>query len=170
MEEYQDMIHSLGNAIIVTLFSMKVIPFLMEACWLIVLPITVVLVDLWFGISESKQNNQKVRFSGACWKTLRKLMDYYTLLTLGFVIGHIIPESYNISVSEVCFYTLLFPAFFDTISILGHILKLKGIKLNLRTFLVKLGIGLVKTKSKEVGEVLEDTINNQKDGDEDNSN
>ena len=73
MTNARDMIHSAGNATSATLYSEQVIPFLLEAGWLLVLPIIMVSVDCWFGISESKQRKETVRFSGAGWKTLRKL-------------------------------------------------------------------------------------------------
>lgn len=72
MTNSRDMIHSAGNATSATLYSEQVIPFLLDAAWLLVLPI-MVSVDCWFGINESKQRKETVRFSGAGWKTLRKL-------------------------------------------------------------------------------------------------
>ena len=67
-----DMVHSSGNATSDTLLSELLIQFLLDAVWLLVLPI-IVSVDCWFGISESKQRKETVKFSGAGWKTLRKL-------------------------------------------------------------------------------------------------
>ena len=72
MTNSRDMVHSEGNATSATLLSEQVIPFLLDADWLLVLPI-MVSVDCWFCISESKQRKETVRFSGAGWKTLRKL-------------------------------------------------------------------------------------------------
>lgn len=54
MTNSRDMVHSAGNATSATLLSEQVIPFLLDAAWLLVLPI-IVSVDCWFGISESKQ-------------------------------------------------------------------------------------------------------------------
>ena len=162
MTNARDMVHSLGNATSATLYSEQVIPFLLDAAWLLVLPI-IVSVDCWFGISESKQRKEIIRFSGAGWKTLRKLLDYYTLLTLGFVVGHIFPEYIGITVSEACFYSVLIPSFFDLCSIIGHILILRGIKISLSRFLVNLFVGFVKTKSNDIGNVLEDGLNKELD-------
>ena len=161
MTNTRELIHSAGNASAVTLYSEQVIPFLLQASWLLVLPVIVVLTDCWFGISESRQLNKEIRFSGAGWKTLRKLLDYYTLLILGFVIGHILPDTLNITVREVCFYFILFPTFFDLCSIIGHILKLKGIEASPKHFLISLVVGLVKTKNTNVGNVLEDSLNQE---------
>ena len=72
MTNSRDMVHSAGNATSAILLSEQVIQFLLDAAWLLVLPI-IVSVDCWFGISESKQRKETVRFSGAGWKTLRKL-------------------------------------------------------------------------------------------------
>ena len=163
MTNARDMVHSAGNATSATLLSEQVIPFLLDAGWLIVLPILMVSVDCWFGISESKQRKETIRFSGAGWKTLRKLLDYYTLLTLGFVVGHILPEYMGITVSEACFYSILIPSFFDLCSIIGHILILKGIKVSFRRFLVNLFVGFVKTKNEDIGNVLEEGINKELD-------
>ena len=155
------MVHSAGNTTSATLLSEQVIHFLLDAAWLLVLPIIMVSVDCWFCISESKQRKEEVRFSGAGWKTLRKLLDYYTLLTLGFVVGHILPEYIGITVLEACFYSVLIPSFFDLCSIIGHIFILKGIKISPRRFLVNLIIGFVKTKNEDIGNVLEDGLNKE---------
>lgn len=163
MTDARDMIHSAGNATSATLYSEQVIPFLLDAGWLLVLPIIMVSVDCWFGISESKQRKEIVRFSGAGWKTLRKLLDYYTLLTLGFVVGHILPEYIGITVSEACFYSVLIPSLFDLCSIIGHIFILRGIKISPRRFLVNLVVGFVKTKNEDIGNVLEDGLNKELD-------
>ena len=148
MTNARDMVHSASNATFATIYSEQVIPFIFDAGWLLVLPIIMVSVDCWFGISESKQRKETIRFSGAGWKTLRKLLDYYTLLTLGFVVGHILPEYMGITVSEACFYSILIPSFFDLCSIIGHILILKGIKVSFRRFLVNLVVCFVKEQTK----------------------
>ena len=163
MTNARDMVHSAGNATSATLLSEQVIPFLIDAGWLIMLPILMVSVDCWFGISESRQRKETVRFSGAGWKTLRKLLDYYTLLTLGFVVGHILPGYINITVSEACFYCVLIPSLFDLCSIIGHILILRGIKISPRRFLVNLFVGFVKTKNNDIGTALEEGINKELD-------
>ena len=62
MTNARDMIHSAGNATYATLLSEQVIPFLLDAGWLIVLPILMVSVDCWFGISESRQRKEEIRF------------------------------------------------------------------------------------------------------------
>lgn len=161
MTNTRELIHSAGNASAITLYSEQVIPFLLQASWLLALPIIVVLTDCWFGISESRQRKEEIRFSGAGWKTLRKLLDYYTLLILGFVIGHILPDAIDFTVQETCFYFILFPTFFDLCSIIGHILKLKGVESNPKRFLVRLIIDLVKTKNSDVGNALEDSLDKE---------
>ena len=161
MTNARDMVHSAGNATFATVYSEQVIPFLFEAGWLLILPVIMVSVDCWFGISESRQRKEKIRFSGAGWKTLRKLLDYYTLLTLGFVVGHIFPEYVGITVFEACFYSVLIPSFFDLCSIIGHILILRGIKISPRRFLVNLFVGFVKTKSNDIGTALEEGLNKE---------
>ena len=163
MTNARDMVHSAGNATFATLYSEQVLPFLIDAGWLLLLPLLMVSVDCWFGISESRQRRETVRFSRAGWKTLRKLLDYYTLLTLGFVVGHILPVYIGITVSEACFYSVLIPSLFDLCSIIGHILILKGIKISPRRFLVNLVVGFVKTKNEDIGNVLEEGINKELD-------
>ena len=168
MENLRDTLHSVGNATSATIYSEQVIPFILKASWLLLLPIIMVSVDCWFGISESKKRNEEVRFSGAGWKTLRKLLDYYTLLTLGFVIGHILPDNFGLTVSETCFYFILIPSFFDLCSIIGHIFKLKGVKVSPRQFLVNVLVSFVKTKNCDMGNALEHELNkdfnNKQDG------
>lgn len=161
MDNMRDLIHSAGNASAIALWSEQITPFLLQASWLLVLPVIMVLTDCWFGISESKQRNEKIRFSGAGWKTLRKLLDYYTLLILGFVMGHTLPDSLNVTIQETCFYFILFPTFFDLCSIIGHVLKLKGVEISPKRFLMNLVIGLVRTKNSDMGNVLENSLNKE---------
>ena len=163
MTNARDMVHSASNATFATVDSEQVIPSLFEAGWHLVLPLIMVSVDCWFGISESRKRKEVIRFSGAGWKTLRKLLDYYTLLTLGFVVGHIFPEYVGITVFEACFYSVLIPSFFDLCSIIGHILILRGIKIKPGRFLVNLFVGFVKTKNNDIGNVLEDGLNKELD-------
>lgn len=168
MTNARDIVHSAGNATSATLLSEQVIPFLLDAAWLLVLPIIMVSVDCWFGICESKKRKEEVRFSGAGWKTLRKLLDYYTLLSLGFVVGHILPSYVGVTVSEACFYSVMIPSFFDLCSIIGHIFKLRGINISPRRFLVNLLVGFVKTKNEDMGNVLEEGINKELDNNQTN--
>lgn len=161
MTNVRGMTHSAGNATIATLYSEQVIPFLLQASWLLTLPLIIVLTDCWFGIRESKQQGKTIRFSGAGWKTLRKLLDYYTLLSLGFVIAHILPSAIHLTIQEICFYSILLPSFFDLCSIVGHILNIKGIK---KPYVngVKFLVLLVKKKNLDIGEALEESLEDKK--------
>ena len=161
MNNTQECIHSIGNASVATLFSGQIMPFIVEHPWLFILPLTIVLSDLWFGVNESKKNKIEVRFSGAGWKTLRKLMDYYTLIILGFVIGECIPTRYNIAIPEVCLVFICIPLIFDICSIGGHFLNLRGIKFNFKKVLLKTLVGVVKSKDNDVGNALEEGINEE---------
>ena len=163
MTNTRDTVHSVGNATFATVYSEQVIPFLFEAGWLLILPVIMVSVDCWFGISESIKRKEEIRFSGAGWKTLRKLLDYYTLLTLGFVIGHILPESFGITILEASFYSVLVPSLFDLCSIVGHILNLRGINISLKRFIINLVVGFVKTKNCDMGTALEEGLNKELD-------
>lgn len=158
MGDNREAIHSLGNSWAVTVYGGQIVPFILEAFWLILLPVVVVLVDLWFGLHESHREHRPIRFSGAGWKTLRKLMDYYTMITLGYVIGKVLPFSSDLSTIEVCFYFITLPLLFDLSSIGGHILKLHGISINTRKLIIKFITSRVKSKAQNLGEALEDTI------------
>jgi hypothetical protein len=154
MNNPRELTHSVCNASITTVWSVQVMPFLMNNLSLLILPIIIVMVDLWYGVRESKEKGLEIRFSGAGWKTLRKLIDYYTVLCLGFVIGNSLPEHYGFSIQEVCFYSILLPGILDTCSIIGHVLKLHGISFNPREFI----IGLIKSKNKDIGDALDKSI------------
>jgi hypothetical protein len=117
-------------------------------------PIVLVLADTWWGVNESRKNGEEIRFSRAGWKTLRKVMDYYTLLCVAIVICHTLPEDFPISNQWVMFYFLLIPSLFDLSSIIGHILVIHDIKFNLRKFI----INLIKFKQPEVGNALDNSL------------
>lgn len=161
MANFREVVHTSSNALSMTFFGEQVIPFLIDYGWLLILPTILILVDLWFGISESRQQCKDIRFSGAGWKTLRKLMDYYTMLTLGFILGHTMPEYMGISIQEACFYCILLPGFFDISSITGHILKLHGINLSPTKFILRVLVGLVKNKSDNLGEAIENSLDDK---------
>lgn len=112
--------------------------------------------------TKEEKAKHKFRFSTAGRRTLNKLLDYTTYLLVGCVAGFAITEplgmcSHNVTAA----IGLEFGCLFEISSIVGHIAAVKGIKirLNLKSLLV----AIVKKKSEDLGEILDEGIEEIKD-------
>lgn len=128
--------------------------------WMIVLIIVLIISDLWFGLQESIHKKVKIRFSRAGRRTCNKSVDYMTYLILGSVIGLAILEPLNIADHTVsAAIGLGLGCMWEIESIIGHVCVLHGIK---NKFSIRaLVLTLIKKKNKDLGESLEEQLNNQ---------
>lgn len=95
--------------------------FLWNLRWMIVFGILLIIVDFWFGISESKYKRRKIIWSEARSKTLIKGVDYLCYITIGIALGKAIAQPYGLDPLVVA-TTLLFVCYmFELNSIYRHI-------------------------------------------------
>ena len=151
-----------------SLFASEAMSAIYDLRWAIVFCLVLIATDFWWGWRESKKHREdakteeekekyKFHFSSAGRRTLNKFVDYTTYLLLGCVAGLAVTEPMG-----MCSHTVTaalgigFGCLFEISSIVGHIAVVKGfnIKLNLKGLLV----ALVKKKSEDLGEILDEGI------------
>lgn len=95
--------------------------------WMLVLIVVLVVADFWFGVSESLKKNKEFRFSRAGRRTCNKVIDYFTYLLIGAVLGLALFEPL-----ELCDHTvsaaigLGLGCLWEIDSIIGHVCALHG--------------------------------------------
>ena len=151
-----------------TVFGAECLAAVYDLRWMIILAVILIGTDFWWGVREQAMKRQratraadkeryKFHFSQAGRRTLNKAVDYLTYLLVGCVAGLAITEPMGIaSHTTTAAIGLGFGMLFELSSIVGHIAAVKGIniKLNLKRLLV----AIIKHKSEEVAEILDEGI------------
>lgn len=149
-------------------FASEALQAIFDLRWMIAFMVILIATDFWWGWRENKMHREKAkteeekkkfkfRFSTAGRRTLNKFVDYTTYLLVGCVAGFAITEPLGL-----CSHTVTaaigigFGCLFELSSIVGHIAQVRGvkIKLNLKGLLV----ALIKKKSEDLGEILDEGI------------
>ena len=160
--------HNIGQVVIWGVLAEEFLAVVFDLRWMIVFCLVLILADFWWGWRENKMHYEKAktaeekkahkfRFSTAGRRTLNKFVDYTTWLLVGGIAGLAITEPLG-----VCSHTVTaalgigLGCLFEISSITGHYARVKGInvKLNLKGLLV----ALVKKKSEDLGEILDEGI------------
>jgi hypothetical protein len=93
--------------------------------WLIV-SFAVIICDLAFGVRKSLLMGENVRFSRAIRATMGKMVTYFTFVCMVCVISVASGGEY-----EIAKWSCLLVCFIEGCSIVGNILKPKGININI---------------------------------------
>lgn len=141
-----------------SLFSAEMMTLFWDLRWLIALAVCLIIVDGWLGISESRMKKVEIRKSKAGRRTMNKIVDYICYLMLGGILGMAIGEPLGVNHIAIAAVSMLIACLFEIDSIAGHYCELHGIRN--RFSVKKFIISLVKKKNKDVGEALEESINN----------
>ena len=170
-----------AQAISWTLFGNEVITALYDIRWGIALCILMILCDFWWGFNESKMRyreavskgdkremeHYRVRFSRAGRRTVNKFIDYLTYTLLGAILGLAIFEPLGIATHiQTAAAGIGIGCLFDLSSIIGHVCYVHHFTVSkdgLSGFLKRLLVKIVKKKSADVGDALEETINENND-------
>ena len=124
--------------------------------WMILLAVTLIISDLWFGISASRVQGITIRKSRAGRRTLNKLIDYICYILLGAVIGKAIGEPYGVNPIVVSITVMILCYCFEIDSIYGHICEIHGIKKQYSIW--KIIFKLFTLKFGELGEAFRDMV------------
>ena len=144
------------TAITVTMLA-EAVAVVYDIRWLVVLVAVLVIADFWFGISDSRKRKEKVRFSYACRRTANKLVDYLTYLLVGVLLGMGLFEPLGVcSHVTSASVALVIPAVCEVSSIFGHFCSVHELKLKFDW--KKFAVVLIKKKSEDVGEAVEEAI------------
>ena len=114
------------------------IPWLMASA-------AVILCDLAFGVRKSLIMGEEVRFSRAVRNTMGKMVTYFAFVCMVCMICVASGQKYQIDV-----WSCLLICFIEGCSIIGNILKPKGINFNLLGALNELGRATFKKVNMEV--------------------
>lgn len=135
--------------------------------WLFIMALTIVLVDFWFGMSESKAKGERVRWSRAGRRTINKSIDYLCYITMGMILGKAMGEPLGLEPVNVSVVVMLFCCGFEVDSIWGHICYLHGIKKPLSVWkilllLLTFRFQEIKEELHEIGDTLEEASTGEK--------
>ncbi len=147
-----------SNAVAVTttaLMADEALGALYDLRWMVVLAVFLVIADFWLGTNVSHIKGVDIRFSRAWRRTVSKMVEYIMYLIGGALLGLAIFEPMGVAThtasAAAC---LLLGCSFELQSIVSHIVYIrtgKEANFNVWTF----GIGLIKSKNREVGEAIE---------------
>lgn len=149
---------STGTAVSIGTFYNEILQTFFDLRWVILCICLLVITDFWSGLAASvKVRHEEFRFSRAGRRTLAKLAEYLSFIILGIVIAKSILEPFGICTyvtggAVVATLCLLLEA--D--SIYGHVCDLHGI--HNRFSLKRLVVAYLKRKNQDLGEALEDTL------------
>lgn len=151
-----------------TVFGAECLTAVYDLRWMIILAVLLIGTDFWWGCREQAMHRQratrtidkerfKFHFSQAGRRTLNKAVDYLTYLLVGCVAGLAITEPMGIAThTTTAAVGLGFGMLFELSSIVGHIAAVKGVHIKLD--LKKLIVAIIKHKSEEVAEILDEGI------------
>ena len=151
-----------------TVFGAECLTAVYDLRWMIILAVILIGTDFWWGCRELASKRKKAtlamdkerykfHFSQAGRRTLNKAVDYLTYLLVGCVAGLAITEPMGIAThTTTAAVGLGFGMLFELSSIVGHIAAVKGINIHLN--LKRLLVAIIKHKSEEVAEILDEGI------------
>lgn len=156
-----------GQGAILPILSGEVLDAVFELRFMIAAMVILTLADLWWAVRELRYHREKAlsegdllradlyryRGSRAGRRTVNKIIDYITYLLVGAFIGYAITEPLGlVSHIHTAAFGLGIGCAFDVSSIIGHVLAVKGISWDGK----KMILALVKKKSPDIGEALEE--------------
>lgn len=170
---------SAGQAFAWGTMGLEALGAIQDLRWMIALCVLLIVADYRFGCAESRKRHKdslesgnatlqkltEFRTSRAIRRTLNKFMDYMTLLLVFCVLGLAVTEPYGICGHVITAgVAVIFACVIELCSIFGHVLYLRGIELpkltwgNVGLFLGRLLAGFARTKSPDLGDALDETI------------
>ena len=112
-----------GFASVATAFVIESLQHMIP--WLIV-SFVVIITDLAFGVRKSLLMGEEVRFSRAVRCTMGKLVTYFAFVCMVCMVNVATGQDWHIDV-----YSCLLVCFIEGCSIIGNILKPKGIRIDM---------------------------------------
>ena len=178
--------NSFSSSAVWLTFGGEALAVIFDCRWLIVLCGIIMISDMWWAYSEHlyhvahceteklrEAEKKKWRKSRAVRRTAMKFVDYLTLLLVGVVLGLSIFEPYEIATHvQTGALGVLIGAACDLCSIWRHICVVKENKFSRQSFFSffkKFIIALAKKKSEDIGDALEESIENKQSNEKDNT-
>lgn len=162
---------------IVTLLSGELASMIADTRWMMLVIFLCVIADFRYGWGESakryalaKEKGDKIVMAQYKWRTSRalrrsmnKIIDYIIWLAVGMFIGVAILRPLGVDYIFGALGATILAVACEFVSILGHFLYLRGVKIEKKTvtgFLKAVVIAFVKRKNRDVGEAIEEGFNN----------
>ena len=168
--------NSLGAGAMWLTFGNEALQAIHDCRWQIVCCVFMLIFDFWWAYSENRHNLKNAqtekekkkyewRTSLAIRRTCVKFVDYLTFLLVGVVIGLAITEPYELADHvQTAAAGILIGCGCDAVSAWGHICVVH--RWNFKPsdrwkFLKRFAVALIKKKSEDVGEALEETFDKE---------
>lgn len=142
------------------MLSSELTQLIYDLRWAVLLCGALILADLWLGCRSSAADGSLVRKSRAIRRTANKFVDYLMYMLVAAMIGMVVEQIGWWSHTNVALCGILLGCFCELESILGHWAKLHGYTFSIRKVILR----LVKTKSEEVADIINDEIKKDDDG------
>ncbi len=166
-----------NSGFIFTTFGAESLEAINDCRMLLALIVILILTDLWWGSRETLMHYREAIQAGSPdadkWKfhksragrrTMNKLVDYITYFLLGLFLGLSVFRQFGVSHTLIASVFVGFGGLFEVSSIIGHILAIHHVQTPKVTwksfwaFLGKMVINLIKKKSPDTGEAIEEAI------------
>ena len=120
--------NTVGRTFSMSLFYAELYQLAWDMCWLMLLAITFIIVDLWYGVGKSRMRGIEVRMSRAIRRTFLKIGDYLCILVAGCFLGKAIGEPLGVSYITVAVICMLLAILAEGDSIIINYCEVKGLK------------------------------------------
>lgn len=182
MDMTHSSLHGMGTARRVTgvgYISSEATAIIVDSRWILILMVVLIVADFRFGMMESKlrykdaeRDGDKVRMDYYKWhpsrawrRTFNKLADYLVIMLVCQVIGMAILAPVGIDYLYGPWAGGVIACGCEIFSVFGHFFFLRGVtveKRNLVGFFKALLVALARRKDEDVGEALDEALNNNK--------
>lgn len=151
-----------SGALLAGTFYEELQQVLFDLRWLVAFIIILVFTDFWTGLTASvRVRKENFRISRALRRTIVKFLEYINFIIFGLLLAKAILEPFGIgtdvtggAVGACCALLIEFD------SIYGHVCDIHGI--HNRFSFKRIFIAYVKKKDEDIGEAIEDTLNEKK--------
>lgn len=124
--------------------------------WFIALCIVLIAVDLVFGIERAIIYNENIRKSRAIRKTINKFIDYMCWVLFAGIFAKAFAQSFGFEDTTITAWVMFVACISEIDSILQNYIEAHGKK---NFSILRFILNLIKRKNKDIGNAIEDTIN-----------
>ena len=124
------------------------------------LSLVLIVADLWYGISKARRRKEEVRISRAIRRTLIKIGDYLCVIILGAVLGKAIGQPLGVNYNTIAVCCMCLACYCELESVISNYCECKGLHYSISFW--SLAKGVIGIKSKELKEVIENSIEENK--------
>lgn len=149
------MIESKFSKIAVGLWTAELYTLLFDLRWALLLVFLLIIVDYWFGVKWAHKQRSELRWSRSWRRSLGKCVDYLCFILVGSLLGSAIGEPLGwFTHTEAAALMAVVAALCEGNSIMGHFMRLRGLRINTWGLLTD----LLRVKHKGIGEALRTNV------------